>query len=209
MDGVLAPTEPFSCKAFRLAVKEVTQLDIGNQFDEIIGLSLPDAIQKISLKFDVPIPFDQMKKISERKETIYFHIAKGQLKQTNGLRELLSWLDNEGIGYCLAFSGTIEKIQFTLRELGLEKVFHGKYFSSSQVRKGKPFPDLFNFAAMQMGWSREKVIVIEDSPIGIMAAVRAGMTAVGLRSSFSHDILQNAGATITIGDFKELISIEY
>lgn len=48
-------------------------------------------------------------------------------------------------------------------------------FTSQQVSKGKPAPDLFLFAAKEMGFDPENCIVIEDSQAGIEAAIAAGM----------------------------------
>jgi beta-phosphoglucomutase-like phosphatase (HAD superfamily) len=44
-----------------------------------------------------------------------------------------------------------------------------------QVSKPKPAPDLFLFAAKNMGVQPENCIVIEDSLIGAQAAIAAGM----------------------------------
>ncbi len=45
------------------------------------------------------------------------------------------------------------------------------------VAHGKPAPDLFLYAAAEMGVEPERCLVIEDSPAGIEAAHRAGMRA--------------------------------
>lgn len=52
-------------------------------------------------------------------------------------------------------------------------------FTSQQVSNGKPAPDLFLFAANQMGFYPEDCIVIEDSSAGIEAAISAGMHVIG------------------------------
>src|SRR4029079_16546138 len=52
-------------------------------------------------------------------------------------------------------------------------------FTSSQVKKAKPAPDLFLFAAEQMGYDPKDCIVIEDSVAGIQAARAAGMSVIG------------------------------
>ncbi len=60
------------------------------------------------------------------------------------------------------------------------RVFNNQaIFTSQQVTKGKPAPDLFLFAAAEMGFLPEDCIVIEDSPAGIEAALAAHMTVVG------------------------------
>jgi beta-phosphoglucomutase-like phosphatase (HAD superfamily) len=47
------------------------------------------------------------------------------------------------------------------------------------VRRGKPAPDLFLYAAARMGADPRKVLVVEDSVSGVEAAKAAGMTAWG------------------------------
>ena len=51
----------------------------------------------------------------------------------------------------------------------------GRVFTASQVRHGKPAPDLFLFAAKNMGCTPAQVLVIEDSAPDIAAAQAAGM----------------------------------
>ncbi|RMG37681.1 MAG: HAD family phosphatase [Methanobacteriota archaeon] len=205
MDGVLADTEPLSCLAFRKAIEEVVGFDMGEDYRPIIGLSLRDAVELISQKFGRSISSVELQTISERKEEIYFQIAKGRLVRTVGLDNFLEWLSQSDIGFAIASSGSIDKIRFTLTELDLIDFFQNRYFSSSMVQKGKPFPDLFNYVAKKMGWPAEKVIVIEDSPLGIQAAIAANMIPIGLTSSFSFNILQSAGARMIVQNFVELL----
>ena len=51
-------------------------------------------------------------------------------------------------------------------------------FTSQQVEKPKPAPDLFLFAAKEMGFEPENCIVVEDSPAGTQAAIAAGMNVL-------------------------------
>jgi beta-phosphoglucomutase-like phosphatase (HAD superfamily) len=46
------------------------------------------------------------------------------------------------------------------------------------VERGKPFPDLFLFAAAKMGFAPDRALVIEDSVPGLMAAQAAGAGVV-------------------------------
>lgn len=75
-------------------------------------------------------------------------------------------------------------------------------FSAKQVDKPKPSPELFLFAAKQMGFAPEDCIVIEDSAIGARAAVAAGMSlllfkgASHARSDWYHEKLKPFGSPI-------------
>lgn len=100
-----------------------------------------------------------------------------RLTPTRGLVELL-----EGLAYrrCVASSSSHERIAFSLGVTGLDRFFAAEaIFSASDVAHGKPAPDLFLHAAARMGVAPARCVVIEDSRFGIMAAVAAGMTALG------------------------------
>ena len=62
-----------------------------------------------------------------------------------------------------------------LRLVGLWDRLNGRIFTASQVARGKPAPDLFLFAAAQMGQDPKDCLVIEDSLTGVAAARAAGM----------------------------------
>jgi len=66
----------------------------------------------------------------------------------------------------------------TLGITGLWSRFEGRIFSSSEVPRGKPFPDLFLHAALRMNEQPFACTVIEDSQPGIEAARAAGMRAL-------------------------------
>ena len=63
--------------------------------------------------------------------------------------------------------------------MGLLDHFDPHIFSGSQVKRGKPAPDVFLYAASQMGADPARCLVIEDSLTGVTAARRAGMNVIG------------------------------
>ncbi len=69
-----------------------------------------------------------------------------------------------------------------------------KYYSAQQVARGKPFPDLFLFAAEQMGFAPRGCIVIEDSFHGARAATAAGMAVLGYTGGGFTQQLADEGA---------------
>src|ERR1700716_4299063 len=84
-----------------------------------------------------------------------------------------------GLPKCVASSGTPEKIRHGLQAAGLYHMLAPNIFSATQVRNGKPAPDLFLFAAGQMATSAARCVVIEDSVAGVTGARAAGMTVFG------------------------------
>jgi HAD superfamily hydrolase (TIGR01509 family) len=66
-----------------------------------------------------------------------------------------------------------------LVKTGLQPLFGEHIYSASQVARGKPAPDVFLFAASQIGADPADCFVIEDSVAGVVAARRAAMRVIG------------------------------
>lgn len=93
-----------------------------------------------------------------------------------GIAALLARLDAEGIPACVASNGSEEKMRITLGQNGLWQRFHPQaMFSAHALGVAKPEPGLFLAAASHFGMQARDCLVIEDSPSGVTAAVRAGM----------------------------------
>jgi beta-phosphoglucomutase-like phosphatase (HAD superfamily) len=84
------------------------------------------------------------------------------------------------INRCVASGSRRERVIRSLEITHQMKYFDEKtIFTAQQVERGKPAPDLFLFAAKQMGVSPQDCLVIEDSCAGIEAAQQAGMSVIG------------------------------
>jgi HAD superfamily hydrolase (TIGR01509 family) len=106
-----------------------------------------------------------------------------------GVREAL---ENLGLEFCVASSGSPERIERTLRMAGLWELFSDRAFSAESVGASKPAPDLFLHAAAEMGVEPANCIVVEDSAWGIQAANSAGMTSWGFAHRTPADRLSEA-----------------
>jgi HAD superfamily hydrolase (TIGR01509 family) len=110
---------------------------------------------------------------------------------------------------CVASSTELSVLRRNLTTGGLIDYFGDHVFSASQVKRGKPAPDVFLFAASQMGHDPAACIVIEDSVPGVQAARRAGMEVIGFTGA-AHEprwlakALSDAGARTIVPDMAEL-----
>ena len=109
-----------------------------------------------------------------------------------------------GIAVCVASQGKRSKTELTLGLTGLRSLFgEDAVFSAHSVKRGKPHPDLFLHAARAMGATPDRTMVIEDTVVGVTAAVAAGMRAIGYGADSDPDALRAAGADV-IEDLSEL-----
>ena len=130
----------------------------------------------------------------------------GDLKAIAGVADAIAAID---LPKCVASSGVPEKIRHGLECAGLYELLSPHIFSAVQVARGKPAPDLFLYAAKEMGAAPERCLVIEDSVPGVTGAVAAGMTVLGFHGG-SHCLpghgekLRDAGAALLFDDMRQL-----
>ena len=125
---------------------------------------------------------------------------KKELVPVEGAQDLLESLS---IPICVASNGEPLHVRESLTLTGLYDFFTDRIFTASDVGIPKPAPDLFLYAAQQMGFKPNECIVVEDSITGVIAAVRAKIKVYALIKLHSAADLQNAGA-IPIRGLKDL-----
>ncbi len=88
---------------------------------------------------------------------------------------------------------------------GLLPYFEGKLFSVKDVSRGKPYPDVYLYAAKTMGFEPSECIVIEDTPLGVAGGIAAGMTVFGYSERTPVHKLENAGAHKVFNQMEALL----
>jgi HAD superfamily hydrolase (TIGR01509 family) len=169
-DGVLVDSEPL---AFRVLLEGLTAaghaMDEQAAYDRFLGRSLANLQSVLRREFGVELNAAQLEEMRVR----LFEVYRQELKPMPGIAETL---DKLTIPCCVASSSLPDRIRLSLEVTGLLPRFDPHLFSATMVAKGKPEPDLFLYAAQEMGFPPEACLVIEDTSPGITAAQRAGMT---------------------------------
>ncbi len=116
---------------------------------------------------------EERRQISQEKEAAYREIFLPELKLVNGLSELLQAAFDADIPMAIATAAPIENVDFVLDNLNIRHFFKS-IMHAGIVSKGKPDPEVFEKAAIDMGIPIENCIIFEDTPTGAEAAQRAG-----------------------------------
>ena len=143
------------------------------------------------------------KALGDRKESLYREIIRHDVRPMPGAKELIDRLAGEGIAMAIGSSGPPENVRMICEAMGLNDAFRA-IITGADVSRGKPDPEVFLRAAEGMSLAADQCVVIEDAPLGIEAARRAGMRCVGLTSSHPADVL--AGADLIVGSLDEVSS---
>jgi HAD superfamily hydrolase (TIGR01509 family) len=175
-DGVLVDSEPIANASFSRALK-AHGLDwtVAETMRRLMGRSLKSCVEICEAEIGRKLPDDFVEKMQA---VTYQNFRDAPLAPVAGVKEAVLALQKAGLATCVASSGAPEKMRFTLGLTGLWDLFDGRIFSSSEVPRGKPFPDLFLHAAIGMNTQPFDCTVVEDSVPGIQAARSAGMRAL-------------------------------
>jgi len=184
-DGVLVDSEPLANASFSRALKtQGLDWSVEETMRRLMGRSLKSCFEICEAELGRKLPNDFLEKMQA---VTYQSFRDAPLKPVAGVKEAVVALQKAGIDTCVASSGALEKMRFTLGLTGLWELFDGRIFSSSQVPRGKPFPDLFLHAAIEMNVQPFACTVIEDSVPGIQAARSAGMRALAYAGAAHAD----------------------
>ncbi|MFI0243019.1 HAD family hydrolase [Streptomyces sp. NPDC016845] len=199
-DGVLVDSEPISNT---LLAGYLTELGHPTSYEDSLrdymGAAMHRVHDLIAERTGKRLPADFDDVFHGR----VFDAFEQELKPVPGVVDVLEKLTADGVAYCVASSGSHERIRVGHRTTGLDRWFEeGRIFSSQDVGRGKPAPDLFLHAAERMGVAPEKCLVIEDSPLGVQAAVAAGMDVYGFTAMTPAERL--GAATQLFADMREL-----
>ncbi|QOL80305.1 HAD family hydrolase [Pseudooceanicola spongiae] len=168
-DGVLVDSEVISA---RMLVAELARHDIHVDLAYIarhfLGRSYPVVLAQIRAEFGIELP--------EGFEATYrarlLAAFEQELVIMPGVRAVL---ERMVVPFCIATSSSEERVLSSMRLVGLGAVFGTRFTTASEVKRGKPAPDLFLRAAEKAGVAPERCLVIEDSLPGIRGALAAGM----------------------------------
>ncbi|MFF5637553.1 HAD family hydrolase [Streptomyces sp. NPDC012825] len=189
-DGVLVDSEPISNT---LLAGYLTELGHPTSYEDSLRDYMGSAMHRVHDLVEertgqrLPVDFDDVF------HARIFAAFQAELEPVPGAEDVLKRLVAAGVPYCVASSGSHERIRVGHRKTGLDTWFRDEnVFSSEDVGRGKPAPDLFLHAAARMGVEPARCVVIEDSRLGVQAALAARMDVYGFTAMTPEEKLAGA-----------------
>ncbi|MDF2592456.1 MAG: beta-phosphoglucomutase [Clostridia bacterium] len=189
MDGVLTETS----KQHYLAWKQLAE-DLGFEItdkinEDLKGISRLESLDIVLRAGNMVDKFTDCEKnqLADRKNLIYQSLIKEFTKEnlSVGALELLIALKNSNIKIALA--SVSKNAQFLLEAMEIRDYFD-VVVDPSEVKNGKPAPDIFLMAAQKLGVEPRNCVGIEDAYAGVEAIKSAGMKPIGIGNK---EILNN------------------
>lgn len=178
MDGVLIDAMPFHAEAMKLAIKEETDYEIDKKIVyKLEGMPSDNLVKEIFKKYNIKKELDQrlIEKISERKKEIFKEIEETHL--IDGVRDLIEVLNE-----CTCVKAIVTGAAKKEIELTIDKMIGLKNFdvvvSGEDVDVGKPNSAPFVVALQKMNIKPSECIVVENAPLGVEAANKAGIRCI-------------------------------
>jgi len=177
VDGVLTDTAEFHYQAWqRLANEEKRPFD--RQANEFLrGVSRRESL--LHIVGDRHYSESALQEMMERKNRYYLELIQTITPQDMfpGAVELLKELRRSGIK--IAIGSASKNARAVIEKLGIADLIDA-IADGNSVELSKPAPDLFLYAATQLGLDPAHCVVVEDATVGIEAAIAAGMWSIGL-----------------------------
>lgn len=175
MDGVLLDSEKYYIRFWSEAGKAC-----GYPFEKkhalaIRSMARPYAVEKLKGFFGGSFDYDKVR--NKRIALMDEYIEKNGIELKPYAEYILNWLKEKGLKTALATATPPERAKRYLTSVGLYDFFD-EVVTASMVKRGKPAPDIYEFACKKLGLSPGDCIAVEDSPNGAVSAADAGCVTV-------------------------------
>ena len=209
-DGVLVDSEGISNAVLAEALSALGLAISGAEaHDAYRGMFLTEIAADAERRLGAPLPADFMEKFERDREEAF----RASLQPVPGAASAVREVRELGCEVCVASQGRLSKTELTLSITGLRDLFGpDALFSAHSVVRGKPAPDLFLHAASSMGVQPDRCVVVEDTMIGVQAALTAGMRVIAYApggdgdGDGDGDAFRRAGVQ-TVGALEELSAV--
>lgn len=189
MDGVLVDSEEFICQAAVKMFREKGILVRPEDFIPFVGAGENRYLGGVAEKYNHSLDLEKDK---VRTYEIYKEIVRNKLKPLDGVKDFIALCKQKKLKTAVVTSADDVKMNINLREIGIPADTFDVTVNGVQIKRKKPFPDIYLKAAKILSTEPAECLVVEDAPNGIEAAKKAGMKCLAVMSSFSEKELKKA-----------------
>lgn len=199
MDGVLLDSEPLHHGVLQALLAQDGRTMDRAEYEQFIGWTMEAMFETLVDRHNLSVsPADY----GGRYTAMLLSVLQQPLEPAPGVVPLLRRLHELGVQLAVASSSQRAWIDTTLRSLGIDGLFDA-VASADDVVHGKPDPAIYLLAAERLGVPPARCLAIEDSPSGVVSARAAGMTVLGVRTTYTAH-LHLEGAERIVDSLAEL-----
>lgn len=189
-DGVLADTMNDNFLAWEKAFLDYNIKIQKEDYFPLEGMKLIKIAETIGNKFE--LSKEEFPRIVELKNKYY--LRDHQLIFYEGVDELQKILYEKKVPTAIVSSSPKQKLEKTVPKIFLDKF--DVIISGDDTIKGKPDPEPYLTAANKLKCSNNECVVIENAPLGIKSAKKAGMYCIAICSTLEKSFLMESDEII-------------
>ena len=211
MDGVLAESEELSVSIGVSYFRSIGAAATPSDFSRYLGGGERIFFDGPAASLGLSGPPYSYSDASSFFRTEYEKRASGLDLSLPGAREMVRSARECGIMTAVASSAPRWKVLMNISCIGLGEDVFDFIASGEDIKRNKPFPDIYTLCLIKLGIDGREAVVFEDSVMGIKSAKSAGCHAVGTGSTYSPDDLYDAGADAVVSDlaaFPSALSVQ-
>jgi HAD superfamily hydrolase (TIGR01509 family) len=201
MDGLVLDTESSYALAWQKAAFSMDFVLSDSFCLSLSGLSGADIKDKLLTEYGADFDLARFNHLAGKAWRDYVNQHSLQVK--HGFHDLLAFIIEQNIPYCLATNSRLANAQECLNLAGLNDVFTS-IISRDDVTQGKPAPDIFLRAAQHLNIPIEQCLVLEDSHTGVVAATTAGAVTIYVPSSYPIKPITSELCTMMLTDLQQV-----
>ena len=201
MDGVLIDSGAHHRAAWRALLDELgvvpTQPDYWR-----LTIGRP-SVEAVPLLLGRETSWAEAQRLAARKQEYYRRLASGGPTLVPGVAAFVTELAALSVPRAVATSASRRDVEGLLTHARLRDRFE-VVVAAEDVQRGKPDPEVYLLAARRLGVAAEHCLVFEDALVGVQAARRAGMRAIGVSTAHTESELRAAGAEHAVENFERV-----
>ena len=177
----------------------------GHEYDPVtraamMGLPAPQAYEVLIQSKRLQ---DTPQQLQDECDELFSDLLPRRLAAMPDVTDLLDALDVLRLPRCIATSSRLSFANRALEIVGLANRFDF-VITAEHVSRGKPSPDIYLAAAERMSLPLNRLLVLEDSAIGVSAGVAAGAVVVAVPNEHTRGS-NYAGAVAVCDSLQPLI----
>lgn len=198
-DGTLAQTMEDLLAAWQHSFRQYGITIQKEDYFPLEGMEMLQIATTLAAQYNLSLPEQEFPQIVERKEKYY--LEHHSFSFYPGVVELIENLHTKGIRMGIVTASSRQKLHKTVPAAFLEKF--EVVISQELSGRGKPFPDPYLAGLHALQLLPEQCLVIENAPLGIESAKKAGLYCIAVTSTVGREELGEANEVVS--KFKEIL----
>ena len=182
MDGVLVDTEKLMLSCSIDGLREYGINASPEDFEEFVGagedLYIGGTVKKLGGKY-----------IPEMKDRVYEIYGERVTPEYScpGAVKALDFVKSHNLRMAICSSADRTKVLHNLRALGIDEKEFGAVISGLDVKRCKPYPDVYLLGAERLGVDINDCVVFDDTPNGVRAGIASGARTIAVGTSYPEE----------------------